>query len=413
MYEGRWSGTDGTPAHDASGRMVTGAHVQGYNSGNIGIALLGTLTTTPASAAARTALVRLLADLAGRHALAPLGKVSYVNPVSGVQPARAGHRRPPALGGHRLSRHAVTAMPSIRDESPPCSPDRRAQRRAARTGTGASRRLDDARPGPHRSGLARPRLPHHGRTEGDYHARHLHRDSAWPRTAQPSTAAVTGESSPRRRPGGAGSRSTPRNQSRVRDRVPSTSCIRSRGRRGVQRGAVPRRARRRERCITPPAVSRQPVMARGDPLRARPPLGHDGAQRHRGGGDDAGEHPTASSAPAAFSTTRLTPRAAAMPVRRVRRVGRSPSRAAARPTTKSGPTEPRTAAIPPGSRYAEKEEEREEGADVQCAQDRRLPPPDPAGQCRARASRTSPAGRARISPVNRGRSGGRNSVVTA
>lgn len=116
VYEGRWSGTDGTPAHDASGRMVTGAHVKDYNSGNIGIALLGTLTTTPASTAARTALVRLLADLARRHALAPLGKVVYVNPVSGAG------RPAPVIGGHRhwaatdCPGTLYTAMPSIRDD---------------------------------------------------------------------------------------------------------------------------------------------------------------------------------------------------------------------------------------------------------------------------------------------------------
>lgn len=116
VYEGRWSGTDGTPAHDASGRMVTGAHVEQYNSGNIGIALLGTLTTTPPSSAARTALVRLLAELAERHSLAPLGKVVYVNPVSGVS------RPAPVIGGHRhwaatdCPGTVYTAMPSIRDE---------------------------------------------------------------------------------------------------------------------------------------------------------------------------------------------------------------------------------------------------------------------------------------------------------
>ncbi|WP_405818402.1 N-acetylmuramoyl-L-alanine amidase [Streptomyces sp. NBC_01390] len=89
VYEGRWSGTDGTPAEDATGRMVTGAHVQGYNSGNLGIAMLGTFTTTPPTTAARTALVQLLADLAGRHALVPTGKVLYRNPVSGVTRATA------------------------------------------------------------------------------------------------------------------------------------------------------------------------------------------------------------------------------------------------------------------------------------------------------------------------------------
>ncbi|WP_030327280.1 N-acetylmuramoyl-L-alanine amidase [Streptomyces sp. NRRL B-3229] len=94
VYEGRWSGTDGTAAHDATGRMVTGAHVQGYNSGNLGIALLGTFTTSPPTTAAHTALVQLLADLAGRHALVPAGKVLYRNPVSGVS------RAAPVIGGH-------------------------------------------------------------------------------------------------------------------------------------------------------------------------------------------------------------------------------------------------------------------------------------------------------------------------
>ncbi|MFF7791777.1 N-acetylmuramoyl-L-alanine amidase [Streptomyces sp. NPDC007991] len=116
VYEGRWSGTDGTAAHDAAGRLVTGAHIQGYNSGNIGIALLGTLTDRPASPAARGSLVQLLAELAERHAIAPLGKVVYRNPVSGVS------RPAPAIGGHRhwtatdCPGTVYTAMPSIRDE---------------------------------------------------------------------------------------------------------------------------------------------------------------------------------------------------------------------------------------------------------------------------------------------------------
>ncbi|MFJ8787357.1 peptidoglycan recognition family protein [Streptomyces sp. NPDC102476] len=116
VYEGRWSGTDGTAAHDAAGRLVTGAHVKEYNTGNIGIALLGTLTSTPPSSAARSTLVRLLADLAERHGLAPSGKVVYRNPVSGVS------RPAPAIGGHRhwadtdCPGTVYTAMPSIREE---------------------------------------------------------------------------------------------------------------------------------------------------------------------------------------------------------------------------------------------------------------------------------------------------------
>ncbi|WP_416970728.1 peptidoglycan recognition family protein [Streptomyces sp. 4F14] len=95
VYEGRWSGTDGTPAHDAAGRLVTAAHIGGFNSGNVGIALLGTLTTTPASAAARASLVQLLAELAARHTIDPLATVLYRNPVSGVT------RTVPTISGHK------------------------------------------------------------------------------------------------------------------------------------------------------------------------------------------------------------------------------------------------------------------------------------------------------------------------
>ncbi|MGW4205675.1 N-acetylmuramoyl-L-alanine amidase [Streptomyces sp. NPDC004726] len=111
VYEGRWSGTDGTAAHDATGRMVTGAHVQGYNSGNLGIALLGTFTTTPPTTAARTALVRLLTDLAGRHALVPTGKVRYRNPVSGVT------RAAPVISGH-LHWAATDCPGTVRSQLP-------------------------------------------------------------------------------------------------------------------------------------------------------------------------------------------------------------------------------------------------------------------------------------------------------
>ena len=56
VYEGRWSGTTSTSCGTAGGtgadfahqdgtdRVVTGAHVAGWNSGNIGVALLGEFT---------------------------------------------------------------------------------------------------------------------------------------------------------------------------------------------------------------------------------------------------------------------------------------------------------------------------------------------------------------------------------
>lgn len=57
----------------ADGNGVTGAHVQGYKSGTVGIALRGTLTNQAATPAARDALKRLLAWKADRHAIDPMG----------------------------------------------------------------------------------------------------------------------------------------------------------------------------------------------------------------------------------------------------------------------------------------------------------------------------------------------------
>lgn len=95
LYEGRWSGSDTVPAHRPDGQVVTGAHVGGYNAGNLGVALLGDLRTRPPSAAARRSLVLVLLALTGAHRLNPVGTVDYVNAASGAR------RRVPAISGHR------------------------------------------------------------------------------------------------------------------------------------------------------------------------------------------------------------------------------------------------------------------------------------------------------------------------
>jgi hypothetical protein len=95
VFEGRWSGTDGDPAHDAAGDVVTAAHVGGWNSGNVGVALLGTLTSQGPTASARSSLESILTDLAGRHAIDPQGSGTYTNPVNGATwngPNIPGHR---------------------------------------------------------------------------------------------------------------------------------------------------------------------------------------------------------------------------------------------------------------------------------------------------------------------------------
>ncbi|WP_320775463.1 N-acetylmuramoyl-L-alanine amidase [Streptomyces sp. CRN 30] len=84
VYEGRYSGTDGIPAHDADGDMVTAFHAAGYNSGNIGVALLGTFVDQAPTSAARASLTALLAALADYHGFDPRAEVTFVNPVNGV-----------------------------------------------------------------------------------------------------------------------------------------------------------------------------------------------------------------------------------------------------------------------------------------------------------------------------------------
>ncbi|EIV90672.1 N-acetylmuramoyl-L-alanine amidase [Frankia sp. QA3] len=95
LYEGRWSGTDSVPGHRPDGQVVTGAHVGGFNAGNVGVALLGDHRTRAPTAAARRSLVLVLQALSGAHRLNPVGSIDYVNPVSGAQ------RRVSAISGHR------------------------------------------------------------------------------------------------------------------------------------------------------------------------------------------------------------------------------------------------------------------------------------------------------------------------
>jgi N-acetylmuramoyl-L-alanine amidase len=99
IYEGRHSrdyGPGETPTgQDMSGRGVTAAHAQGFNSGTVGVALLGTLTSQDSTPAAKDALERLLAWEAYGSGIDPEGASLYTNPVSGQRatfPNIAGHR---------------------------------------------------------------------------------------------------------------------------------------------------------------------------------------------------------------------------------------------------------------------------------------------------------------------------------
>jgi hypothetical protein len=71
IYEGRFGGVD---------RDVVGAHAQGFNTGSVGIALLGTYEDTPASAAAQDAISRLIA---WRLDLAHVDPTAFLTFISG------------------------------------------------------------------------------------------------------------------------------------------------------------------------------------------------------------------------------------------------------------------------------------------------------------------------------------------
>ncbi|MDC2959117.1 peptidoglycan recognition family protein [Streptomyces gilvifuscus] len=95
IYEGRYSGDDGIPAFDTHGDLVTAFHTAGYNSGNLGIALLGTLTDQGPTDAARASLTRLIKVIARFKGLDPQARITYTNPVNGVT------KNVTTVGGHR------------------------------------------------------------------------------------------------------------------------------------------------------------------------------------------------------------------------------------------------------------------------------------------------------------------------
>ena len=99
VYEGRWARRyqpwEVHNSENLSGRAVAGAHVAGFNSGSVGISLMGNFQTAGLPEAMRSALVRLLAWEADRHNLPPRGTHIYRNPDTGTT------RRLPYIAGHR------------------------------------------------------------------------------------------------------------------------------------------------------------------------------------------------------------------------------------------------------------------------------------------------------------------------
>jgi hypothetical protein len=99
VYQGRRTAWHPDPTADsqAGGSPLTcsGAHVGGYNPGNIGIALVGDFADRSPAPAALRSLVRVLATVASAQRLDPTGRVSYLHPLTGAT------RDVPSLAAHR------------------------------------------------------------------------------------------------------------------------------------------------------------------------------------------------------------------------------------------------------------------------------------------------------------------------
>lgn len=99
IFEGRWardySDWELHNSEDRDGDVVAGAHVGGYNSGSLGISMMGDFTSAHLTDEARASLVQMLAFESDRHDLDPTAEHVYVNPGSGLTdtlPVIAGHR---------------------------------------------------------------------------------------------------------------------------------------------------------------------------------------------------------------------------------------------------------------------------------------------------------------------------------
>jgi hypothetical protein len=98
IYEGRWARdyAPGSPhtGESASRRNVRGAHSLNHNSRTIGIAMMGTFTTTMPTPAAMDALATLLAWKCARWGIDPLGGTAYQSSTGAVAafPNICGHR---------------------------------------------------------------------------------------------------------------------------------------------------------------------------------------------------------------------------------------------------------------------------------------------------------------------------------
>jgi hypothetical protein len=119
VYEGRWARRykpwEIHSSENPRGRAVAGAHVLGFNSGSVGVSLMGNFERAPVPPAMRRSLARLLAWEVDRHGLRARGTHLYRNPDTGRM------RNLPYIAGHRDAgqtscpgRYLYSALPGIR-----------------------------------------------------------------------------------------------------------------------------------------------------------------------------------------------------------------------------------------------------------------------------------------------------------
>ena len=121
IYKGRsTSGTrtdDDVSGENALAQGVTAAHAYGYNSGTVGIALLGNFDNADPSAAAVDSLTSLLGSKAGAHGLDATGSSLYTNPLNGTQatfPNIPGHAQVPGNATACPGAKLAARLPAIR-----------------------------------------------------------------------------------------------------------------------------------------------------------------------------------------------------------------------------------------------------------------------------------------------------------
>ena len=99
IFEGRWARSykpwETHDSEDLRNRAAAGAHVAEYNSGSVGISLMGNFMNVAPTPAARRSLAEILAWEADRHDLPPKGSHTYRNPETGLT------RKLPFIAGHR------------------------------------------------------------------------------------------------------------------------------------------------------------------------------------------------------------------------------------------------------------------------------------------------------------------------